>query len=68
MIFERRWKLTRSGPNSFLLIYYKELRRSVKRQRKYLKLNEKSKYIDEDMSFHACTGALYRKRDALRCT
>jgi DNA-binding GntR family transcriptional regulator len=31
----------------------KELQRSVKRQRKYLKLNEKSKYIDEDMSFHA---------------
>ncbi|HWB83806.1 MAG TPA: GntR family transcriptional regulator [Bryobacteraceae bacterium] len=31
----------------------KELHRSVKRQREYLKSNEKSKYIDEDMSFHA---------------
>jgi DNA-binding GntR family transcriptional regulator len=31
----------------------KELQSSVKRQRQYLKLNEKSKYIDEDMSFHA---------------
>ena len=31
----------------------KELQRSVKRQRQFLKLNEKGKYIDEDMSFHA---------------
>jgi DNA-binding GntR family transcriptional regulator len=31
----------------------KELKGSVKRQRQYLKLNEKRKYIDEDMSFHA---------------
>lgn len=31
----------------------KELHRSAKRQREYLKQNEKSKYIDEDMNFHA---------------
>lgn len=31
----------------------KELHKSVKRQRDFLKQNEKSKYIDEDMSFHA---------------
>lgn len=31
----------------------KDLKGSVKRQRQYLKQNEKSKYIDEDMSFHA---------------
>lgn len=31
----------------------KELRASVKRQRTYLKANDKSKYIDEDVSFHA---------------
>lgn len=37
----------------FSVELFKELHRNVQRLREYLKANEKGKYIDEDMRFHA---------------